>query len=119
MPNPENAVDLSRKLLIIVDAYIVKLPRERKFTIGNRLLDRCLTVLETATQAYYSPRKEKAAILRSINIQLEILRQILRFLFEIKVHDVRKHEHFSRSIDELGSAVGAWIKSLSTNTSDA
>jgi hypothetical protein len=46
MPNAENAVDVSRKLLGIIDAYVTKLPRDRKFTIGNRLLDRTIAVLE-------------------------------------------------------------------------
>jgi hypothetical protein len=59
MPNAENAVDVSRKLLGIIDAYVVKLPRDRKFTIGNRLLDRATLVLEIVTQAYYSPKAEK------------------------------------------------------------
>jgi hypothetical protein len=97
-----------------VDAYVAKLPRERKFTIGDRLLDRCITVLETVTQAYYSPRTQKTPILHSVNIQLEVIRQFLRFLFEANVHDIRKHEHFSRSIDELGAAIGGWLKSVHT-----
>jgi hypothetical protein len=112
MPNPESAVDLSRKLLGIVDAYVTKLPRERKFTIGNRLLDRAITVLETVTQAFYSPREQKQPLLRSVNVNLEVMRQLLRFLFEAKVHDLRKHEHFCRSIDGLGAAIGGWLKSL-------
>ena len=112
MPNAENAVDLSRKLLGVVDAYVAKLSRDRKFTIGNRLLDRTITVLETVAQAYYSPRPQKEVLLTTVNINLEMLRQLLRFLFEAQVHDLRKHEHFSREIDELGRCVGGWLKSL-------
>jgi hypothetical protein len=119
LPSPESAVDLGRKLLGVIDLYVAKLPRDRKFTIGNRLLDRAITVLETVTQAYYSPRNQKAALLASVNINLEMLRQLLRFLFEAKVHDLRKHEHFSREIDELGRAVGGWSKSLKAPVADA
>jgi len=118
MPNSENAVDLSRKLLGIIDAYVTKLPRERKFTIGNRLLDRSITVLETVTKAYYSPKADKLPLLRSVNTNLEVIRQLLRFLFEVKVHDLRKHEHFLRGIDELGICIGGWIKSLPHATTD-
>jgi hypothetical protein len=113
VPNPENAVDLSRALLGVVDAYVTKLPRDRKFTIGNRLLDRVITVLENATQAYYSPRSQKASLLNAININLEVIRQLLRFLYEVKVHDLQKHKHLNHGIDELGRAIGGWLKSLS------
>jgi hypothetical protein len=112
LPNAESAVDLSRRLLGVVDLYVAKLPRDRKFTIGDRLLVRTITILETVTRSYYSPRSRKADLLTSVNVELEVLRQLLRFLFEAKVHDLRKHEHFSREIDELGRCVGGWIKSL-------
>ena len=58
MAQPENVIELSRKLLAVIDRYVSKLPRERKFTIGNRLLDRAVTVLEECTGAYYCPKAD-------------------------------------------------------------
>jgi hypothetical protein len=119
MPNAENAVDKSRKLLGVIDQYVIKLPRDRKFTIGNRLLDRGTTILESVTEASYGPREQKAALLRKVNIQLEVLRQLLRFLFEMNVHNLHKHEYFIREIDGLGAVVGGWIKSLGATPTNA
>jgi hypothetical protein len=56
MPNAENAVEQSRKLLAVVDSYLAKFPRERKFTVGDRLIENTITILETVIDAYYGPR---------------------------------------------------------------
>jgi hypothetical protein len=115
---PETAVDKSRKLFSVLDEYVSRLPRDRKFTVGDRLLERGLTVMESVAEAFYSPRQAKTALLKRVNIQLEVIRQLLRCLLENKTHDIRKHEHLFRTIDDLGLAVGGWLKSLGAPASD-
>ena len=52
---PETAVDKSRKLFSVLDEYVARLPRERKFTIGDRLLERGLVVQEKpAVASFYT-----------------------------------------------------------------
>jgi len=116
---PETAVDKSRKLLLVLDEYVARLPRDRKFTLGDRLLERGLDIIEEIVAAFYSPRQEKSRFLKRANINLEVIRQIARCLLENKTHDIRKHEHLNRAIDDLGTSVGGWLKSLGAPASDA
>ena len=116
---PETVVDKSRKLFSVLDEYVARLPRDRKFTIGDRLLERGLTVMECVVEAFYGPRQAKPPLLKRVNIQLEVIRQLLRFLLESKTHDIKKHEHLNRTIDELGISIGGWLKTLGAPASDA
>jgi hypothetical protein len=93
MSNAETVVDKSRGVLGILENYVAKMPRDKKFTIGDRLIDRGLSVLEGVTEAYYAPRNEKKERIRKINVQIEVLRQIIRYLFERNDHNLSKHEH--------------------------
>jgi len=119
MSSAETVVDQARKFVGIVDTYVAKMPRDTKFTLGDRLLVRSIDVLEMVTDAYYSPREAKRPLLRRANTQIEVVRQILRLLHETGRHDLRKHEHFSRELDAIGRAVGAWSKSLAAPSAPA
>jgi len=112
MEPTEHVVDLARGLFGIITAYVAKLPRDMKFTVGDRLVCKCIDILECVTSAYYGPRPERTALIDRANVYLEVIRQILRMLFETSAHSLQKHEHLNREIDELGRRLGAWKKSL-------
>jgi len=116
MGTPESVVDLARGFIRVLEPYVGKLPRDKKFTYGGRLLERAIDVLEYTTTAYYSPRGVKADLVRKANIQVEVVRQLLRAMHENGLHDLRKHEHFARELDSVGRALGAWLKSLNAPT---
>ena len=75
--------------------------------------------MEIVVEAYYRPKPAKAPLLKEVNIQLEVMRQLVRYLLENKTHDIKKHEHMNRTIDELGKSVGGWLKTLGTSAADA
>jgi hypothetical protein len=112
MGTSETVVDQARKLLGILSGYADKLPRDKKFTIGDRIIIISLELLETVVEAYYGERKIKVEKINRANIKLEILRQILRFLFESGAHDLKKHEDFNREINIIGTSIGAWRKQI-------
>ncbi len=113
MSNQENAVDAARNFCKVVFLYVEKMPKGRKFTVGDRLVTLSISLLEQITDAYYSPRSEKAFKIKRANNQCETIRQIFRLQFESDAHDLRKHEHISRELDKLGSLLGGWVKSIS------
>jgi hypothetical protein len=75
--------------------------------------------MESVVEAFYSPKPAKAPLLKKVNINLEILRQLIRYLLESKAHDIRKHEHLNRMVDELGISIGGWLKMLGAPAADA
>ena len=62
------------------------MPRDRKFTMGDRLLARGMLLLETVVEAYYLPRHIKKPKIAEANVHCEIIRQLLRLLFEKGIH---------------------------------
>jgi hypothetical protein len=112
MSSSETAVDKARKLTGILSDYVEKMPREIKFTLGDRILLHGIAVMEGVVEAYYGSGQMKIERLSGVNTKLEIIRQILRLLFEKNKHNLQKHEHLNREIDSLGVCIGAWRKSL-------
>ncbi|MBN2189205.1 MAG: four helix bundle protein [Chitinispirillaceae bacterium] len=112
MSNAEIVVDAARRFVSILDDYTAGMPRDRKFTIGDRLITRALLLLETTVEAYYRPRALKKSSIAEANIHCEIIRQLLRLLFEKGYHNVKKHEYYSRELDAIGRSLGGWCRSL-------
>ncbi|OGJ87935.1 MAG: hypothetical protein A2268_01805 [Candidatus Raymondbacteria bacterium RifOxyA12_full_50_37] len=112
MGDSENVIEKCRSLLGILEMYVSKMPREHKFTMGDRIMHRGIMILEETVEAYYAQRQGKKERVLRINTHLEVLRQLLRLLFERDFHNLQKHEHFIREMDGLGRLLGGWAKSL-------
>ena len=85
-----------------------KLPRNHKFTLGNRMEDGALQVLDDLIAATYS-RDRRAALTRA-NLGLEKLRFLFRLCKDLRLIDLRRFEFAVRSLDETGRLVGGWLK---------
>ncbi len=85
-----------------------KFPRNYKFLFGDRLVQIQLDLLEHLIEAYY--RKEKLPYLRAANIELEKLRHLLQICTEMRFLSLDQFEYASRSLNQIGSMVGGWIR---------
>lgn len=91
---------------------LARFPRQQRFLLGDRIQNTATDVLEICIEAYYSPAEEKLARLRRANIQLEKLRYFFRLCFELGYYNSLKYQDLARKVDEIGSMIGGWIKSL-------
>lgn len=96
--------DLLKGLLPVVS----KFPKDKRYTLGNRIEDKALDILELLIKANYT--KERLELLKIVNIDLEILRHMVRLSYDLKFINLPKYECLSREIDEIGRLVGGWIK---------
>jgi len=67
-----------------------------------------LDLLEHLIEAYY--QKEKLVKLRAANVELEKLRHLLQISTEMRFISVNQLEFASRSLNQIGSLVGGWIR---------
>ena len=88
-----------------------KFPKRVRFTFSTRLDNLALDVLEKIIEATYS--KDKAPILRKVNLEIEKLRVLLRLCSEKQYLSIRGHEHAARELNEAGKMIGGWIKESS------
>jgi len=72
LPAVQKAYDLCKEILPRVSRF----PRDHRFTLGDRILDNCLSILELLIQASYS--RQKIHLLDEANMRLERLRFLLR-----------------------------------------
>lgn len=103
------AVQSCHELLFWLIPQLDKFPRSRRFTLGERIEDGLLEVLELLVEAAYTRNKD--ASLRRANLKLEVVRHLWRLAHELKVMASRQYEHGARLIDDLGRQIGGWLRS--------
>ncbi len=116
MPKPvksPDAVQLCHDLLAWLIPQLDKFPRNRRFTLGERLETGLLSVLESLVEAAYT--RDKKAALTSANRQLAVNRHLWRLAMELEVINLKRYEHGSRLIDNLGRQIGAWLRYKQTH----
>jgi len=87
---------------------IANFPRDRRYTLGDRIERRLYDVIEALLRAKYA--RERADILREINLQLEMLRFQFRMAKDLRCLSIEAYGYASRSVNEVGKLVGGWLK---------
>ena len=87
-----------------VDAF----PRNRKFTLGDRIEILLLDILALLIEAAYS--KNKYGLLKNANLKLEQLRYLTRLAKDLRLINLKSYEFSAKSIDEVGRSVGGWLR---------
>ncbi len=68
------AVEDCRDLLLWAIPHLDKLPKNRRYTVGEKLENRLLVVLENLVEAAYS--RHKKPLLQKANLNLEVSRHL-------------------------------------------
>ena len=88
--------------------HIAKFPSDHRFTLGNRLEEGVLDILETLIEASYT--REKVPLLQNANIRLERLRYLLRITKDLHLISIKQYEFAAESLFAIGTEVGGWLK---------
>ena len=108
-PTPQ-ALQACHELLLWLIPQLDKFPRVRRFTLGERLEQTLLEVLELTVEASFS--RAKQAPLKRANLRLEVAKHLWRFAHELKLISTRRYEYGSQLMDELGRQLGGWLRSV-------
>jgi len=103
------AVQAAHELLLWLIPQLDKLPRVRRFTLGERLEGALLDVLERLVEAAYS--RDKRAPLKVANLRLAVARHLWRLAHELQAISTRRYAHGAELMDALGRQVGGWLRS--------
>lgn len=100
-------------LLLYLVPQLARFPRSQKFALADRIQNTLTEVLEALIRAYYLPRGEpKRSALQQVNLDLEVLRYLIRLAKDLRCLDLRRYELVQKHIHEIGVQNGAWLKSL-------
>jgi hypothetical protein len=85
-----------------------RLPRNHKFLLGDRIIEGLYDLLEGLIKARYS--REKLTLLETLNTRLDIIRHQTRLLLDFDLIKSERYEYIGKSINQIGSDLGSWIK---------
>lgn len=100
-------------LLIWLIPLLDQFPRNRRFTLGERLEAGLIDILELLVEAAYT--KARQEVLRQANLRLAVVRHLWRMAHELKTISGKRYAHGARLMDDIGRQIGGWLKSTTTS----
>lgn len=102
------AVQATHECLKWMIPQLDKFPRNRRFTLGEKIEIHLLEVLELLLEATYSKRNERP--LKAANHKLAVVRHLWRLCFELKVIAKKPYQYGSGLVLGVGAQIGGWQK---------
>lgn len=104
LPVIQKAYDLVKWYVPILN----RLPRNHRFTLGERIINGLYDLLEGLIQARYSANKLET--LEKLNTQLDLLRHQTRLLHDFELMKIDSYEYVGKLINDIGTDLGGWIR---------
>ena len=108
----------ARKLLDITLSVVHDFPREYKFTIGSKLQEISVNLMQEIAAAYIN--RDKAETIKHLTVfqtKFETLKTLMRIAGERQwIKGTGRHAHIIELMDEIGKQSTAWKNSMATKT---
>lgn len=101
----------TQELYEIISKITERLPALQRQTIGRRLEDSVLLLLELLIMAKYAPKPHKGPYLIKASSQIEIVQFQLRILLNRKLANETTLHQLQAKVIEIGRMLGGWRKS--------
>ena len=88
------------------------IPRGARYTIGARVENKFLDLLEFAYIAYFSAKEKKPERISECILVLDTLKFLISVTWEGKLISHTQHETVALKLNEVGKMFGGWMKSL-------
>lgn len=88
------------------------IPKGARYTIGARIENKFINLLELAYIAYFTEKENKTGKIAECVLTLDTLKFLISIAWEAKVISNRHFEDMSLKLDEAGKMFGGWRRSL-------
>jgi len=95
-------------------AYYQILPKTHRYTLGKKLDETFLAILEAISVAAFLTPQEKAPYIKFTTKKMDLLKIFLMLLWETKSIDDKKYIGLSEKLDEIGRNLGGWLGKISS-----
>ena len=89
---------------------IEKLPKNHRFTLGEKIQNSLIDLLMTLSDTIYS--KNKKELLFYANRVIERLRLLTKLLKDLSLLSTDNYRFIISSLGEIGQMIGGWAKAL-------
>lgn len=108
IPAIQKAYDLYKN----VHEYTKKFPKGDKYSLGERLKNVILEILELLMEAESAKRDWKEQALEKVNRKLGIAKLLIRLSNDIHILDDKKYLALIEKLMEIGRMIGGWMKAV-------
>lgn len=118
MTSPISTLGNNSILNRIKDGYLVwmnivpHIPKSARFTIGTRIENKFLDLLELSYTAYFIEKAKKAEKIAKCIFELDILKFLISTSWKAKCISHKQYEEIAIKLDEVGKMLWGWKKSL-------
>ncbi|MDP2638301.1 MAG: diversity-generating retroelement protein Avd [Candidatus Levybacteria bacterium] len=91
--------------------YVQLFPRKDRYTLGQKCETLLLEILEAVIVASSLSKQDKLPILKRASAKIDVLRVLFTLGRDLKIIEIKKHQIFENSLQEIGRMFGGWIKS--------
>lgn len=88
------------------------IPRSARYTIGTRIENKFLDLLELSYTAYFTERARKEEKIDECILVLDTLKFLISIAWEGRLVANNQHQDISLVLDEVGKMFGGWKKNL-------
>ena len=108
IPLTQKVYDFYSSLYILTQ----KMPKKDKYSLGIKIDQTTLDLLEIVIAAGNAKPDEKLIILQKASAKTDLLKLLIRLCYDIKAIDKKKYLKLEERLQEIGRMLGGWIKSL-------
>lgn len=87
-------------------------PKGSRYTIGTRVENIFLDLLELSYTTYFNQKEEKSYNLSACISKLDVLKFFVSIMWEAKLISHKHYEDIATKLDEIGKMLWGWKKSL-------
>ena len=107
-PIIQNVTDFYKELYLTIE----KMPKKDKYTLGEKLENSTLNLLELLLAASFTERERKVNLLNQAAAKLDLLKILVRLAENLQAISTKKYLYLEEILQEIGRMLGGWIKSI-------
>ena len=126
-PTHTNKVTPPRTVLPVLDKlktvyklwheYHEKIPKSQKYSLGNKIDNIFIEIIEMIAYAAFSSKTEKIPYIKVAIRKLDTIKILLQVLWESDGLDDKKYINISELLHEIGRNIGGWYGQLNKQNS--
>jgi hypothetical protein len=91
------------------------IPKTSRYTIGTRIENKFLDLLECAYRSYFTEKDRKLEYINRCIVILDTLKFLVHIAWEAKIISHKQCEDMGLKLDEIGKMLGGWKKGLESS----
>lgn len=88
------------------------IPKRDKFGIYTKIENTCLDCLDLSIEATLLSKTEKIPILQKLRIKIELLKQLIRLLYELEIINSKKYFYLEQQLLKISKMATKWQQFL-------